>query len=162
MDGRQRVLPNGVEDDDAVELEHGVEVLQCSHFLCFAMAQIDARGEEVKRGRHGPTMLVGLLCHDEAEVRARRVADKMDFVIVLIVNAMLIEIEQGCNAILAVVFGCFGIDGHDEVAMGAQAEVVHETPMEEHGRIDERAAVEVEDELARRAFMLEVLHFVTR
>ena len=48
--------------------------------------------------------------------------------------------------------------------MGAQGQVVQETPMEEHRGIDESAAVEVEDEFMLRPFdelrdlMLEDLH----
>ena len=49
---------------------------------------------------------------------------------------------------LADVFWRFRIDGQQGITMGAQAEVVEETPVEEHGGIDESAAVEVEDELA--------------
>ena len=46
--------------------------------------------------------------------------------------------------------------------MGAQADVVHETPVEKDGRIDESTAVVVEDEFPRKPHMMEILHLVTR
>ena len=61
---------------------------------------------------------------------------------------VLIEVQKGGNAILAVVFRRLGIDGQHGIAMGAQTQVMQETPMEEHGRIDEGTAVEIKDEFA--------------
>ena len=72
----------------------------------------------------------------------------MDFVKFLVFNEIMVEIQQSLDTKLAVVFGRFGVNRHNEVAMGTQTEVVREAPMEKHGWIDERAAVKVKDELA--------------
>ena len=85
----------------------------------------------------------------------------MNFVIVLTLDDIVVEVENGSDAILAVVFRRFRVNGDHEVSMGAEAEVVGETPMEKHRLVDERAAVEEEDELSGRPHMLEVLHRVS-
>ena len=69
------------------------------------MAEVDARGEEGKGRRLSPAVLVGFLGKNEAKTGSRRVANEVDFIVRTWVDDVLIELQKGGNAILAVVFG---------------------------------------------------------
>lgn len=60
---RQVALPDGIEGDDAVELQHRVFVLQGAHLSLFGVAEVDAGREQGSGRRLLPTIFMGFLCH---------------------------------------------------------------------------------------------------
>ena len=91
---------------------------------------------------------MGFLRHDEAKACNCRVTHKVNLIVLIGFGDVFVVFQQCLDGILAVVFGRLGIDGQQRVAMCAKAEVMKETPVEEDRRVDECAAVEIEDEAA--------------
>ena len=61
---RQVALPDGVEGDNSVELQHVVFVLQSTHISLFGVTQVDARREQGSGRRLLPTIFMGFLCYN--------------------------------------------------------------------------------------------------
>ena len=54
-------LPDGVEGDDTVQLQHGVFVLQGTHFLFLGVAEVDTGRKKGSGVGFPPAVFVGLL-----------------------------------------------------------------------------------------------------
>ena len=116
-----------------------------------------------------PSVFMGFLRHNEAKAGTCRIAHEVNLIVLVGFGDAFVVFQQCLDGILAVVFWRLGIDRHQRIAMCANAEVVKETPMEKHRRVDEGAAMEIEDEFARSLnrpsrlfFVLKHLHLKAR